>query len=106
MTQFKLRLSDILKQSTTDILRQGTRGKFYLNINPTLNMPFYLNNVNVKKYRIYMTKLRTSSHILRVESGRWKKPVKEPFNERICTECNVIDDEFHFMFKCKLHIMC
>jgi len=100
---FKQRLYDIHKQAEIDELSHSTRGKFYLNINPNLDLPLYLNNIKVKRHRIYLTKLRTSSHILRIETGRWKKPVKEPLEERKCTVCNALDDEYHFMLECKLH---
>jgi len=103
ISTFKQRLYDIHKQTDISELSKNTRGKYYLNINPNLDPPQYLNKVKVKKHRIYFTKLRTSSHILRIETGRWKKPVKEPLNERKCTVCNALDDEYHFMLECKLH---
>jgi hypothetical protein len=40
---------------------------------------------------------------LEIERGRYKKPVAVPVNERKCKTCNKLEDEFHFMFECKLY---
>ena len=44
-----------------------------------------------------------SSHRLRIEFGRWTRPRSTPINERICSMCNVLEDEFHFIFECPLY---
>jgi len=103
MSTLTQRLRDINQQTITHELAKSTRGKFYLSINQNLQTPYYLNDIKIKKHRIYLTKLRTSSHALRIETGRWKKPNKEPLQERICTTCNVLDDEYHFIMECSLH---
>ena len=51
-----------------------------------------------------MSRLRVSSHRLCVETGRWQQPRAIPFDERKCTECNVLEDEFHFVLQCKRYI--
>ena len=45
------------------------------------------------------TRLRTSSHRLRIEIGRYQGI---PRHNRICTKCsaNEIEDEIHFLFQC------
>ena len=40
------------------------------------------------------------NHNLKVITGRWHKPIPIPFHERKCDICNVLDDEFHFVFQC------
>ena len=52
-------------------------------------------------FRVAVSRLRVSSHRLEVEKGRWKTP-PVPFNNRLCNICQVLDDEFHFLFKCQL----
>ena len=47
-----------------------------------------------------MTRLLVSSHSLRVETGRWTRPVT-PRSDRKCTTCNVIEDECHFLLECR-----
>ena len=49
-----------------------------------------------------LTNLRTGTNKLRIETGRWKRPVEKP-EERICRQCNnaEIEDEKHFILKCE-----
>ena len=47
-----------------------------------------------------LSKLRLSAHTLFIERGRYTRP-KTPRHERVCTECNKIEDEEHFMLFCK-----
>ena len=39
---------------------------------------------------------------MHIEIGRWIKLRTTPLNERTCINCNVIEDEFHFVLECKL----
>ena len=56
----------------------------------------YLAIVNNFELRRSFTKLRTSSHRLQIELGRYQGV------PRMCTKCssNVIEDELHFLFEC------
>jgi hypothetical protein len=45
------------------------------------------------------TKFRISDHSLEIEKGRYNKT---PCEERLCENCGVIEDETHFILKCKL----
>ena len=58
-----------------------------------------LKNVNQKKN---ITKLRTSSHNLMIEKGRYLNLNRE---ERLCPFCpnKIIEDEIHFLFICPLY---
>ena len=62
----------------------------------------YIEAISDCRYRIAMTKLRSSSHTLEVERGRYTKP-KTNICERLCPVCNVIEDEIHFLANCKLY---
>ena len=48
-----------------------------------------------------LTRLRTSSHRLEVEVGLWVKPERVPFEHRMCTTCNLLEDEYHFVIECQ-----
>ena len=48
-----------------------------------------------------LTRLRTSSHRLEVEVGRWVKLERVPFEHRMCTTCNLLEDEYHFVIECQ-----
>ena len=59
----------------------------------------YLRQINSKKNKIILSKLRTSNHQLEIERGRYKKI---PPENRFCHQCNLgeIEDELHFLLKC------
>ncbi len=48
-----------------------------------------------------MTRLRSGTNKLRIETGRWKKP-KEKESERVCRAClsGEVEDEKHFILSC------
>lgn len=46
-----------------------------------------------------MVKFRTRNHRLPIEVGNWRRI---PLNDRKCTNCNMLGDEFHYLFECKL----
>ena len=70
----------------------------------------YLNLVRNRNQRSWLSRLRTSSHNLGIEVGRYSNI---PVNKRFCTYCSktpptqttpsptFIDDEEHFLMKCK-----
>ena len=64
---------------------------------PYLTLPSYL--------RIPISKLRTSAHALRIETGQYATPSPIPADQRTCWFCNnsEIEDEPHFLFSCKLY---
>ena len=41
-----------------------------------------------------------SSHRLAIESCRLVKPIRLPIEERKCTDCDVLEDEYHLIFEC------
>ena len=56
----------------------------------------HLNSVKDLRYRVAITKLRTSSH------GRYQKP-KVPRDLRLCRIYNVVEDEEHFVTSCNIN---
>ena len=62
----------------------------------------YLYRVKESKYRIAISRLRASSHVLEIERGRYTRP-KTPITERLCPFCNVVEDEQHFLLICKIY---
>ena len=59
----------------------------------------YLDVLCIRKYFVAFSRLRCSSHNLRIESGRHNNTV---LAKRICTLCNLysIEDEFLFLMNC------
>jgi hypothetical protein len=96
----KQRLEDVFIQDLRNRLGVSTRADVYRNMTDTFEYKLYLNVVTVGKFRVALSRFRTSSHRLCIESGRWHKPIKTPRSERKCQFCNVIEDECHFMLEC------
>ena len=104
----------LFKQAVIDEFNQEWR--LHLNNNNTMSLykhindkdavdfKIYLDQIPNRTHRILLTKLRVSSHQLRIETGRYGRARLERF-ERVCQLCNQndIEDEFHFVIKCPVY---
>ena len=82
---------------------------FYYKFKKTFKYEKYLDNVP-RNLRMYITRLRTSSHNLPIETLRYKKDKKGQRiarENRSCNICNTeeLGDEEHYIFTCKNHKM-
>ena len=68
----------------------------YKTINPNLK-PLTSALLN-KSYAQSFIRLRVSSHYFPIETGRWTRTKRE---DRICTTCNVLGDEEHYIYECE-----
>ena len=61
----------------------------------------YLSTVDLSSRKMF-TKLRTSSHSLNIETGRFTKKKRDT---RICTLCNYkkVENECHFLLECPFY---
>ena len=55
------------------------------------------------KYRNAISKIRTSSHTLEIERGRYTIP-QTFIHDRKCAFCGVLEDENHFITVCPMYI--
>jgi hypothetical protein len=64
-------------------------------------MASYLKEVTSRAQLRRLAQLRTGSHQLRVETGRWERP-RVARERRICQRClsGEVDDEHHMVFDC------
>ena len=63
----------------------------------------YFNSVvKVLKFRSALARQLVSSHRLEIGAVRWARPYK-PVHERLCNNCNRLDDECYFVFECSLY---
>ena len=46
-----------------------------------------------------MVKIITKSNNIPVVSGEWQR--QRPYHQRLCEECEILGDEYHFLFLCK-----
>ena len=81
---------------------QKTKSQTYRYINPSFEVhPVYAEyDESVEDYlRIAFTRLRTSSHRLKVETGRWSRIPRE---QRLCTCGMGVQTEEHVLLECDL----
>ena len=60
----------------------------------------YLQNVKNTNFRKMYTRLRTNSHFLEIERGRY---TDKPQCDRLCAVCKIVENEFHFVMVCPLY---
>ena len=98
----KTRLKDISSQEIINTF-ETNHGKltFLAQTKKTHKFESYLNINNFEHWRA-IAKIRTSSHRLEIETGRWRNI---PRNQRYCKNCikQSIEDENHFLFECQLY---
>ncbi|MCG8429760.1 MAG: hypothetical protein MJA29_01100, partial [Candidatus Omnitrophica bacterium] len=64
----------------------------------------YLDDITNRRQRVALTRFRISSHRLKIETGRYAKPIV-PRENRFCDFClvnnkNCVQDEVHFLLEC------
>ena len=76
--------------------------RFYNKFKGSFRIEPYILKIRNKNQRQWLTRFRTSAHTLRIESGRYTRPVT-PITERKCMYCDddKIDDVKHFTLFCK-----
>ena len=95
----KQRLSDNFVQNWNDRLNGSSRARLYRHFDVFQYKP-YLDVVTVKSLRYALTRFRVSSHKLEIEAGRWTRPRVTPLENRLCSSCHVLEDEYHFLVVC------
>ena len=95
--QYEQRLKDTFQQKCRSEIANSNRCSLYNHLHREFTMANYLNKVQIRTNRRALTKLRLSSHRLLIERGRWLKIKQE---NRLCTECRVLEDEYHVVCFC------
>ena len=95
----KTRIFDIYKQKWYSDINNSSRLRSYCLFKHTFETENYLDFISHNDYKIALSRFRTSSHCLRIESGRYDGTKRE---ERICKSCQMrrIEDEYHFLLVC------
>ena len=95
---FKYWLCDMFKQTWSGRLYQSPRARFFRSIIDEHTFHTQLDMIQILTHRIAFARLVISSHRLKVETGRWTRPVT-PVEERLCDQCQKLDDEYHFLLE-------
>ena len=77
--------------------------RFYNKLKGSFKLEPYIDKIKNRNQRQWLSRYRTSSHSLRIETGRYTRPVT-PIFERKCCYCEdgFIDDEKHFILICDI----
>ena len=75
--------------------------RFYKKLKGSFKIEPYIDLIRNRNQRQWLSRYRTSAHSLRIESGRYTRPVT-PVYDRVCKYCDgeSIDDEMHFILFC------
>ena len=84
---------------------EGNKLRCYSGFKTKFEFENYLNIVKNPTHRKALAKFRISAHKLEIEVGRYQGVTAD---KRVCKQCSngeieEIEDELHFMFKCKKH---
>ena len=71
--------------------------KLYSFIKTSFQYSDYLLHLNIPKYRYSLLRFFGINHKLPVVTGCWRRI---PYQDRLCTTCNVLGDEYHLVFEC------
>ena len=79
----------------------GRKKKYYIkefNPTPDLQQKEFIGASIPRREKVLIAQLRTNSHQLQCETGRWKIP-KEAWEERVCTffTSGVVESKEHFI---------
>ena len=99
LSAFRTRLFDVFRQEWHGRISNSSRASFYKEIVTEHSFNNIVDIVNVPAHRLAIMRLICSSLRLGIETGRWQKP-KIPRDQRKCSICNKMDDEYHFILEC------
>ena len=98
-TAIRQRILDMYCQKWYSDINNSNRLQSYCLYKHAFKLEDYLIDVTENKYKIALSRFRTSSHDLFIETGRY---YNTPRPERFCKSCNMnqIEDEYHFLLVC------
>ena len=101
---FRQRVNENYQQDWCGSRNDSSRAITYRALRTGLETRPYLSKVFCVSHLRALARLITSSHRLRVETGRWERPLT-PYPERKCvlSNKNDIEDEYHFTLICPLY---
>jgi hypothetical protein len=89
-----------LQQWISNLQKGGTKAATYHEVTDgAFKIRAYLEEIKSKANRRMLARIRTGSHILIIETGRW---AGEALSSRVCPNYSsgAIENEYHFIFEC------
>ena len=93
-------MKDIYMQEWSAKVEDSSSGRIFKYIKIEFKFENYLDLLD-RNIRICLTKIRLSSHTFYIERGRWENIERE---DRKCSACGVLEDEYHCLIKCTSYI--
>ena len=103
-TNFKTNMQKTLKSKFLDewhtekVKHSDGKLRKYVAFKTNFGREKYISIISNFEQRRALTKFRISSHHLRIETGRYQGTL---LNDRTCTNCANVEDEYHFLFECR-----
>ena len=88
------------KQSIQDLDKHPLL-RTYVHIKSEYRIEPFLTMIKNSKHRTALARFRASSHTLEIERGRHSRPIT-PVENRLCSECKLVENEIHFLTQCKI----
>ena len=86
------------QKATWDVSRNMPKLSNYNKIKLAFTIPTYIRHSLTRQERSALAKLYCGNLPLKVETGRYRNIPRE---QRLCTSCNVLEDEVHFLVECE-----
>ena len=80
---------------------ENAKLRTYSTFKNKLEQEEYINILKHKQHVKIIAKFRLSCHKLAIEKGRYTQP-KTPVEDRLCSHCQVVEDELHHLINCKM----
>jgi len=98
------KIQDVEEREWRVAMEKKTKLRTYRTFKKKLELERYLLSEKEKEGRYLLTRLRTGTNKLRIETGRWKRPFVKA-EDRVCLQCEggrigQIEDERHFLLHC------
>ena len=90
-----------------DLSNNNVLNIFYVNLTLIFEYETYLSTISAFTTRRYLTRMRISANIFRINSGRFRERI--PRVELECQLCNQsvpvdLEDQFHVVLKCECFV--
>jgi exonuclease III len=100
LVEFRQRIQDNFLQSVDSHIRDSAKCVLYRHLTDYMCLQPYLAKPIPYMCKKMIAKYRLSSHLLKIETGRFVRTIR---NMRLCEQCDtthLIEDEFHFILVC------
>jgi hypothetical protein len=100
MRMCKQRVSDQYVSKWNSQLNESSDALLYREIKTVFEYSSYLKDISVPRHRYALLRFLCKNSRIPVVTGKWQHP--RPYHLRLCENCGILGDEFHFVFSCTI----